>query len=572
MEDITVKSKKKASKLTDVIGILCGLLLVVIAVVTAISANAGKTAGLPDSQIPVSAKTFTGKAEGRNGEITVQVKADKDKIYQIKVLSDEETKGIGTLAIQNVPKAIYEQQSLSVDGVSGATVTSQAIGNAVYDALKQGEKDGIDVYHFQVIRVNKAAQAVPVPTTVKAISADEWLANNENWLENHPEVKPETYAEQYPEIYASFMANEENAEHPDYLEEYPQLKTLYAGYPFSYDYDEARGHTYVIDDVTATDRLHKMQADGTLAPEIFQKANCFTCKTPVMTAIVNETDGAAYSWTFEQMQNLVADVPLSCYTCHGDTPGEITITHTYLTASVGDNFNQIDGANLACGQCHNEYFFMPGTNSTTLPHNSLASMHPDQMLEYFNNDQSILKTEEDGSKVPFYDYKNKISGVMVIKVQHPELETFLGEGSVHRGKFTCADCHMSRNLEGQNGTTLANHKLTNPQDNEWLVENTCSKCHANLEAEITAIQSQVDARTREVADLIVSLHQKIGEAKANGATDEQLAEARSLTRDAQFYWDFVFVENSNGAHNSKLTFYCLDKAEELANAALSKLP
>ena len=132
-----MKSKKKASKLTDVIGILCGLLLVVIAVVTAISANAGKTAGLPDSQIPVSAKTFTGKAEGRNGEITVQVKADKDKIYQIKVLSDEETKGIGTLAIQNVPKAIYEQQSLSVDGVSGATVTSQAIGNAVYDALKQ---------------------------------------------------------------------------------------------------------------------------------------------------------------------------------------------------------------------------------------------------------------------------------------------------------------------------------------------------------------------------------------------------------------------------------------------------
>ena len=273
MEDITVKSKKKASKLTDVIGILCGLLLVVIAVVTAISANARKSPAFRIRRSLIERKDLHRKARGEaTARSPCRSKADKDKIYQIKVLSDEETKGIGTLAIQNVPKAIYEQQSLSVDGVSGATVTSQAIGNAVYDALKQGGKDGIDVYHFQVIRVNKAAQAVPVPTTVKAISADEWLANNENWLENHPEVYSGPTGKQYPEIYASFMANEENADHPDYLEEYPQLKTLYAGYPFSYDYDEARGHTYVIDDVTATDRLHKMQADGTLAPEIFQKA------------------------------------------------------------------------------------------------------------------------------------------------------------------------------------------------------------------------------------------------------------------------------------------------------------
>ena len=573
MEDITVKSKSKSSRVTDIVGILCGLLLVVIGVVTAISANAGRTAGLPESQIPATAKTFTGKADGRNGEIAVQVIADKDKIYQVKVLSEEETKGIGTLAVKNVPKMIYDNQSLSVDGVSGATVTSEAIGQAVFNALKQGEADGIDVYRFNVIRVNKAAQAVPVPTSVGTITVEEWKANNENWLENHPEVDPATYADAYPEIYASFMANEENADHPDYLEEYPQLKTLYAGYPFSYDYDEARGHTYVIDDVTATDRLHKKLADGSLNPEIFQKANCFTCKTPVMAAIANDTDGAAYSWAFEQMQELVADIPVGCYTCHGDTPGELTITHTYLTASVGDNFSQIDGANLACGQCHNEYFFMPGTNCTTLPHNSLASMSPDAMLHYYNTDQSILKTEEDGSKVPFYDYVNKISGVKVIKVQHPELETFLGEGSVHRGKFTCADCHMSRNLEGPNGTTLANHKLTNPQDNEWLVENTCSKCHANLEAEIKAIQDKADARTREVADLLVSLHEQIGAAAEAGTLPaDQLAEVRSIVRDAQFYWDFVFVENSNGAHNSKLTFYCLDTAEKLANEALALLP
>ena len=34
-------------------------------------------------------------------------------------------------------------------------------------------------------------------------------------------------------------------------------------------------------------------------------------------------------------------------------------------------------------------------------------------------------------------------------------------------------------------------------------------------------------------------------------------------RNAQFYWNFVFVENSEGAHNSRLTHECLDKSEAL---------
>ena len=52
-------------------------------------------------------------------------------------------------------------------------------------------------------------------------------------------------------------------------------------------------------------------------------------------------------------------------------------------------------------------------------------------------------------------------------------------------------------------------------------------------------------------------------------TEEELDAIRAVARDAQFYWDFVFVENSNGAHNSKLTYRCLDKAAELTEQAMS---
>ena len=54
-------------------------------------------------------------------------------------------------------------------------------------------------------------------------------------------------------------------------------------------------------------------------------------------------------------------------------------------------------------------------------------------------------------------------------------------------------------------------------------------------------------------------------------SEEELDAVRALARDAQFYWDFVFVENSEGAHNPSLTTECLDKAETLTNEALGML-
>ena len=70
---------------------------------------------------------------------------------------------------------------------------------------------------------------------------------------------------------------------------------------------------------------------------------------------------------------------------------------------------------------------------------------------------------------------------------------------------------------------------------------------------------------------LLSLDEKLTDAVNNGTmSDEDLDTVRSLYRDAQFYWDFVFVENSEGVHNSALTKETLDKAEELVDQALAK--
>ena len=66
------------------------------------------------------------------------------------------------------------------------------------------------------------------------------------------------------------------------------------------------------------------------------------------------------------------------------------------------------------------------------------------------------------------------------------------------------------------------------------------------------------------------LTEKLAQAVASGNyTDADLAQIRFLARDAQFYWDFVFVENSEGVHNTALTYECLDKAEQLCDKALA---
>ena len=74
---------------------------------------------------------------GNGGELTVKVTLDGDAIAAVEILSHNETAGIADAALEQVPAAIVEANSADVDGVSGATMTSNAIKDAVKDALAQ---------------------------------------------------------------------------------------------------------------------------------------------------------------------------------------------------------------------------------------------------------------------------------------------------------------------------------------------------------------------------------------------------------------------------------------------------
>lgn len=88
---------------------------------------------------PYKAGTYTASAKGFGGQVTVNVELSEDKIVSVSAEGPDETDGIGTPALAEMPGKITAANSVDVDATSGATVTSKAIKAAVIDAMNQAK-------------------------------------------------------------------------------------------------------------------------------------------------------------------------------------------------------------------------------------------------------------------------------------------------------------------------------------------------------------------------------------------------------------------------------------------------
>lgn len=101
--------------------------------------------------------TFEGRAYGNNGWLTVEVNIKDNKITDIKTPGQRETKYLGDTAIREIGKDVLQYQTLNVDNIAGATVTSTALKTAIAQAI---EKAGGDIAAFQK----------PVPEKIKKVA------------------------------------------------------------------------------------------------------------------------------------------------------------------------------------------------------------------------------------------------------------------------------------------------------------------------------------------------------------------------------------------------------------------
>ncbi|MBR3274491.1 MAG: ammonia-forming cytochrome c nitrite reductase subunit c552, partial [Clostridia bacterium] len=349
-----------------------------------------------------------------------------------------------------------------------------------------------------------------------------------------------------PGIVTTMGDNRENSYVVDYLEQDPYLVNIYEGYGFAKDYGSARGHEYTLEDVAKTQRPHP-------------KANCITCKTPDLHKMIEEQGVAVYSMPFDevfpQMTNNV-----SCYTCHGDDMGNggaLKVTHQYVNEALGENVSTINPATLSCGQCHIEYYFTPADSETMMPYHSVEEMTPEAILAYYDD-------------MGFADWTQESTGTAMLKAQHPEMETFL-QGK-HAAFLSCADCHMPTETTDA-GVAFRSHMLVSPLENEALLA-SCAQCHGDTDmtAFVKDIQQKVTARETEVGNRLSAMKDALAAAVASGAwSEDDLNAVRKLHREAQWFFDFCYVENSEGAHNSELSMHCLDTADAKIDEAMALL-
>ena len=89
----------------------------------------------------MAAGTYTGEGQGIGGAVKVAVTVEGGAITAVEVVEHAETAGICDPAIEKIPAAIVAGQSLAVDTVTGATVTSKAILAAAEQALTEAGAD-----------------------------------------------------------------------------------------------------------------------------------------------------------------------------------------------------------------------------------------------------------------------------------------------------------------------------------------------------------------------------------------------------------------------------------------------
>ncbi len=86
-----------------------------------------------------TAGTYSASEQGFGGPVTVTITTSDSEITDVKVEGADETAGIGAAALEPLQEAILAAQSDEIDGVSGATITSDAVKKAAAAAIAQAK-------------------------------------------------------------------------------------------------------------------------------------------------------------------------------------------------------------------------------------------------------------------------------------------------------------------------------------------------------------------------------------------------------------------------------------------------
>lgn len=371
------------------------------------------------------------------------------------------------------------------------------------------------------------------------------------------EADSSIWGENFPNEYASLLLTAANntptayggSAQKSYLAEDPRLVILFAGYSFSKEYNQPRGHQNTLLDVRATRRL----SDTT-------HATCYSCKSSDNPGLWNSMGMEAYDAMLFKDMTPKLNNPIGCANCHEAGTMRLVITNPAVEAALvsqGIDWKQATRQqmrSLVCANCHVTYYFSGEKKVLTVPWGNGMKA------------EDILKAEDAAG---FADWKYPGTDTPIAKVRHPDYELF-SAGSTHfQAGVACADCHMPYVRDG--AMKYSSHDIKSPLLQADL---SCGQCHTEVSvvlARVQTIQDTVHAAKITAEDALIDAITAIKAANAMPSADQTLLEqARGLHRQAQFYWDFISSANSMGFHNPDEALRLLQKATDLARQAQMK--
>lgn len=360
----------------------------------------------------------------------------------------------------------------------------------------------------------------------------------------------------------------------DKLSEFPYMPLLFNGWGFGVEYNEPRGHYYMLIDQLEIDPS-RLKAGGA----------CLTCKTPYASKMQLEMGLDYFKLPYLEVHSKIPvqfqKLGVACVDCHDNKTLNPQLSRWTLKKALADigkdgtKLGRQELRSLACAQCHVTYIVQKDPEMK-----SKAVFFPWQGSKPGNiSVENIIKIIK--SDPSYLEWTQAVTGFKVGFIRHPEYE-FYSRDSVHwKANVACADCHMPYTKVGAN--KISDHNVMSPLKNDLRA---CQQCHTEtpqwLTEQVIAIQDRTVSlmnRAGYAAAVTAKLFETAHKAQEQGKTiDKNLyQQAKDLYLEAFYRVIFIGAENSVGFHNpSEAGRICGDaiamamKADGLLRQALAK--
>lgn len=333
----------------------------------------------------------------------------------------------------------------------------------------------------------------------------------------------------------------------DKLSEFPYMALLFSGWGFGVEYNEPRGHAYMLKDQLEIDPS-RVGAGGV----------CLTCKTPYVPKMEREMGLDYYKNPWKDVHATIPqkhqELGVACIDCHDNRDISLKISREFTLGKALERIG-VDPAKLTrqemrtvvCAQCHVTYNIMKDENMKSVGiyfpwHGSSWGKIPvENIIKQIRSDESVR------------EWKQKVTGFKMPFMRHAEFELFTLDSVHWKAGASCADCHMPYTKVGS--AKVSDHRVTSPMKNDMKA---CMQCHTEsaewLKEQVTAIQDRTVSlmirsgyATATAAKLLEKAHQA---QEAGKSIDKELYEkAKDFYMEAFFRTLYIGGENSVGFHN-----------------------